>query len=165
MMGEKSLLEQLNIHLDSIQDQKIKETIQALFNLIEAQALTIRNLQEENQRLRDEINRLKGEQGKPKIKPDNKTKDQDISSEKERKEDTPTNGRSSIKDKITINRTQICKVDKAQLPDDAVFKGYETVTVQDLKIETDNILDSEKFSPRAIFKFPSIIGLKLSGAN
>ncbi len=139
MTKEKSLLEQLNINLDSIQDQKIKETIQALFNLIEAQASTIRKLQEEIQQLRDENNRLKGEQGKPKIKPDNKTKDQDISSEKERKEDTPTNGRSSIKDKITINRTQICKVDKAQLPDDAVFKGYETVTVQDLKIGTDNI--------------------------
>ena len=27
------------------------------------------------------------------------------------------------------------------------------------------LLDSEKFSPRAMFKFPSIIGLKLSGAN
>ena len=116
-----------------------KETIQALFNLIEAQASTIRKLQEENQQLRDEINRLKGEQGKPKIKPDNKTKAQDISSEKERKEDTPESGRSSVKDKITINRTQICKVNKAQLPDDAVFKGHETVTVQDLRIETDNV--------------------------
>ena len=86
MIKKKSLLEQLNINLDSIQDQKIKETIQALFNLIEAQAATIRKLQEENQQLRDENNRLKGEQGKPKIKPDNKTKEQDISSEKERKE-------------------------------------------------------------------------------
>ena len=139
MIKEKSLLEQLNINLNSIQDQKIKETIQVLFNLIEAQATTIRKLQEENQQLRDENNRLKGEQGKPKIKPDNKTKDQNISSEKERKEDTPISGRSSTKDKITINRTQICKVNKAQLPDDAVFKGHETVTVQDLKIETDNV--------------------------
>lgn len=139
MVKDKSLLEQLNIDLDCIQDKKIKETIEALFNLIEAQAATIRKLQEENQRLRDENNRLKGEQGKPKIKPDNKTIERDISSEKERKEDTPIKGRSSIKDKITINRTQICKVDETQLPFDAVFKGYETVTVQDLKIETDNI--------------------------
>ncbi|MBU1117329.1 MAG: transposase [Bacteroidetes bacterium] len=142
MKEKKTLLEQLNVNLDSIQDQKVKETIQALFNLIEAQATTIRNLQEENQRLRDENNRLKGEQGKPKIKPDkdrNNTADSDISSEKERKEEVPRSGRSSIKDKITINRTQVCKVDKAQLPDDARFNGYETVTVQDLKIETDNI--------------------------
>ena len=86
---QKSLWEQLNINLDTIQDEKIKETIQALFNLIENQAASIRNLQEENQRLRDENNRLKGEQGKPKIKSGkNKddTKSRDISSEKERKE-------------------------------------------------------------------------------
>ena len=45
----------------------------------------------------------------------------------------------SIKEPIKIDRTHICEVDKAKLPDDAEFKGYETATVQDLKIETDNI--------------------------
>jgi len=138
----KSLLEELAINLDSIQDKKIKETIQALFNLIESQAAIIRKLQEENQRLRDENNRLKDEQGKPKIKPNKKkddSKSKDISSEKDRKEDNLPAKRTSLKDKIKINRTQICEVNKAGLPDDIVFKGYETVTVQDLKIETDNI--------------------------
>ncbi len=141
-MGKQFLSEQLVINLDSVQDQKIKGTIQALFNLIEDQATFIRNLQEENQQLRDEINRLKGEQGKPRIKPDkNKdiSRDQDISSEKERKEETPKGKRRSIKDKIRIDRIQICEVDKSQLPDDAEFKGYETVTIQDLKISTDNV--------------------------
>src|SRR4030066_814938 len=97
---QKSLWEQLNINLDTIQDEKIKETIHALFNLIENQAASIRNLQEENQRLRDEINRLKGEQGKPKIKSGkNKdhTKSRDISSEKERKEEpSPGKKRGAI---------------------------------------------------------------------
>ena len=139
---QKSLWEQLNINLDTIQDEKIKETIQALFNLIENQAASIRNLQEENQRLRDENNRLKGEQGKPKIKSGkNKddTKSRDISSEKERKEKASPGKGGSIKEPIKIDRTHICEVDKAKLPDDAEFKGYETATVQDLKIETDNI--------------------------
>lgn len=139
---QKSLWEQLNIHLDTIQDEKIKETIQALFNLIENQAASIRNLQEENQRLRDEINRLKGEQGKPKIK-SGKNKDdkksRDISSEKERKENASPGKGGSRKEPIKIDRTHICEVDKAKLPEDAEFKGYETVTIQDLKIETDNI--------------------------
>ena len=45
----------------------------------------------------------------------------------------------SIKEPIKIDRTHICEVDKAKLPDDAEFKGYETATVQDLKIETDTI--------------------------
>lgn len=139
---QKSLGEQLDINLDIIQDEKTKETIHALFNLIENQASSIRNLQEENQRLRDEINRLKGEQGKPKIKSGkNKdgTKRRDISSEKERKEGTSPGQGGSIKEPVKIDRTHICEVDKAKLPDDAEFKGYETVTVQDLKIETDNV--------------------------
>src|SRR4030067_1664007 len=130
---QKSLWEQLNINLDTIQDEKIKETIQALFNLIENQAASIRDLQGENQRLRDEINRLKGEQGKPKIKSGkNKdhTKSRDISSEKERKEEPSPGKGGSLKEPIKIDRTHICEVDKAKLPDDAEFKGYETVTVR-----------------------------------
>jgi hypothetical protein len=42
-------------------------------------------LLKENQSLKDEVNRLKGEQGKPDIKA-NKKKDGNISSEKERKD-------------------------------------------------------------------------------
>jgi len=41
---------------------------------------------------------------------------------------------------VKINRTETMTVDKELLPGDAVFKGYEEVIVQDLKIETDNIL-------------------------
>ena len=41
---QKSLLEQLDINLDTLQDEKIKETIHALFNLIESQAANIRDL-------------------------------------------------------------------------------------------------------------------------
>jgi regulator of replication initiation timing len=142
-MKKRSLLEQLDLNLDSIQDPKIKETIHVLFNLIEGQATTIRQLQEENQRLRDENNRLKGEQGKPKIKPSNKNEDdkqsQDISFEKERKKKKRKNKRGSRNNSVQIDRTQVCEVDKAQLPEDAEFKGYETVIVQDLEIKTDNV--------------------------
>ena len=38
------------------------------------------------------------------------------------------------------------RVDTAKLPPDAEFKGYEEVVVQDIKIETDNVLfRKEKF--------------------
>ena len=33
----------------------------------------------------------------------------------------------------------ICTIDKDQLPDDAVFKGYQSVIVQDIIIHPDNI--------------------------
>ncbi|MBI4217928.1 MAG: transposase [Elusimicrobia bacterium] len=132
-------MEQLNISLDSIQDEKIKETIHGLFNLIEDQAATIRQQQEEIQRLRDENNRLKGEQGKPPIKPGTKKNNQDISSEKERKQNNHQGQKGSKKDAIEIDRTQICEVDKEKLPPDAEFKGYDIVVVQDLKIGTDHV--------------------------
>ena len=139
-MTKKNMLEQLNINLDSIQDEKIKETLYGLFNLIEEQATTIRQLQEENQRLRDENNRRKGEQGKPDIKAKNPgNNDTDISSEKERQKKKRNGNRGSRNDKITIDRTEVCDVDKEQLPEDAEFKGYETVVVQDIKLETDNV--------------------------
>ena len=44
------------------------ECIRKLFNLVETLNQEILELKRQNQELRDEINRLKGEQGKPKIK-------------------------------------------------------------------------------------------------
>lgn len=134
-----NILEQLSVDLDGIADDKIKETILSLFNIIEQLSLANRELQQENQRLQDEVNRLKGEQGKPNIKPDKKN--EDISSEKERKKHKPESKpkRQKKKDQIKIDRAQLCAVSKDQLPPDAIFKGYENVVVQDLKIETDNV--------------------------
>ena len=60
-----------------------EKEFQKLFNLIEAMGTEILALRKENQELKDEINRLKGEQGKPDVRP--KIKSKDISSEAERK--------------------------------------------------------------------------------
>jgi len=140
-MANSSLWDALNIPLDSTGDPKVwKETIWSLFNIIEERASTIRQQSEQIQRLRDEVNRLKSEQGKPSVKPHNRNQNQDISSEEERKRnDKPKGGKGSKNDKIKIDRTEVCDVDKGKLPPDAVFKGYETVVVQDLKVETDHI--------------------------
>jgi len=139
--GNENILEKLNINLDGIVDEKIKETFLSLFSIIEDQAATIYKYRQENQRLRDENNRLKGEQGKPDIKPNKKKSHDDFSSEKERKkaEDSPKQKRGTKNDKIKIDREQKCRVDKSILPHDAEFKGYATVIVQDLKIGTDNV--------------------------
>jgi hypothetical protein len=62
-------LDELNpIDLSNIQDENARELIVRLMNLIETVSADLRNAQIEIQRLRDENNRLKGEQGKPKIK-------------------------------------------------------------------------------------------------
>jgi len=61
-MKRQSILDDIDVDLNHI-EPKLKETILCLFNLIEEQTIQIKGLQEENQRLRDESNRLKGEQG------------------------------------------------------------------------------------------------------
>ncbi len=61
-----------NLNLEKIDlnnRDAIKNLIILLLNTIDSQARSVQNLQIENQELKDEINRLKGEKGKPKISP------------------------------------------------------------------------------------------------
>ncbi len=135
----KDVLKEIDIALDHV-DSKTKETILSLLNIIERQAKGINELRTQLQELRDEINRLKGEQGKPDIKPNKKNKEHnDVSSEQERNQKKPRKKRKKNQN-IKINDTKICCIDKDKLPDDAQCKGYKTVVVQGLKIESNNIL-------------------------
>ena len=138
-------MDRLNKAMEAIDLDALEPNLKALLNLflnkIEEQEKTVKELRAENQKLRDENNRLKGEQGKPDIR--SQTFGQDISSEAERK---PTPDPNKIKKskaknhKIKIDRTVKCTIDKSQLPSDAVFKGYRSCVVQDIIIQTDNIL-------------------------
>ena len=119
-----------------IRDEAARRAILALLKIVEIDGETIQQLKEENQRLRDEINRLKGEQGKPNIRPKNKSRD--VSSERERKGKRGKRNRKNKK--VKIDRTEVRKLEKKQLPADAEFKGYAEVTVQDLSMATDNVL-------------------------
>ncbi len=206
------VLERIQNQVGKIEDGKTKEIVSVLYNLVEAVVAENTGLLEENQALRDEINRLKGEQGKPDIKA-NKDKDGDISSENERKtaeaaedeinregfkldkssleklkenripgqvlEQLKSLGGKKYSNKgefieavksaigndstnlhintllkyarykkrnrkpklpeIRIDREEKCAVDTEQLPDDALFKGYEDKVVQDLIAKTDNV--------------------------
>lgn len=78
-----------SIDPEQIAEEGVRQTVELLLNLIEQLNAKIKDLVAENQKLRDENNRLKGEEGKPNIKA-NKTKGlkKDHSSEKER--NTPT---------------------------------------------------------------------------
>ena len=60
------LLEKLE--LKAIQDENARELIRQLLNLVENLTADLRDAQIENQRLRDEVNRLERDQRKPKIK-------------------------------------------------------------------------------------------------
>jgi hypothetical protein len=115
--------------------------IHRLLNLIEQLSADLRDYQAENQRLRDENNRLKGEQGKPKIKanlPKPPAAASVHSSEKERHKPRQRS-KESKKAVIHIDREAVIVVDRASLPADAEYKGYEDVVVQDMVVKTDNI--------------------------
>lgn len=110
-----------------------------LLNLVEEMKQENLKLRETIQRLRDEVNRLKGEQGKPAIKASKKAGD--ISSEKERKAGKKPRKRHKRKklSEVKIDREEYLEVDKASLPQDAKFQGYDPVIIQDLHIRTDNV--------------------------
>ena len=127
------------LDLSSIPDERSRELVSRLLNLIESVTADLRAAQAENQRLRDEINRLKGEQGKPTGKPNPPPASAtDHSSEQERK--VPQERVKRAKNaSITIDREQTLTLDPATLPPDAEFKGYEDVIVQDVILQTDNV--------------------------
>lgn len=131
-----------NFDPNDIQDlEQARRAIIHVLNLVEELASENRELRKENQRLHDENNRLKGEQGRPKIKPSKKrqaSQSADHSSEQERHTSKERQKRGKI-DRIKIDREEKLQVDRARLPADAEFKGYEAVVVQDIRIETDNV--------------------------
>src|SRR5262249_36604156 len=106
----------------------------------------------ENQRLRDEINRLKGEQGRPKVQSNTpQPPHTDHSSEQERRKPKTWSKRHKT-DCIPIDREQVVEVAPDRLPPGAVFKGYEDVVVQDVIFRTDNVLfHKEKFYSTVVF--------------
>jgi hypothetical protein len=127
------------IDLSGIQDENARQLIIRLLNLIEDLSADLRDAQVEIQCLRDEVNRLKGEQGKPNIKANKpKPPPSDYSSEKERRKSKPRAKRSK-KATLQVHREQTLEVEQAVLPADAEFKGYEDVVVQDIVFRADNV--------------------------
>jgi hypothetical protein len=128
-----------DLDLSGISDERARALIVRLLNLIEDLTADLRAAQEQIQHLQDENNRLKGEQGKPDITPNKAPPSPDHSSEHERQQPTERVKRGK-RATIRIDREDVARVDRAILPPDAEFKGYEDVVVQDIIIRTDNVL-------------------------
>jgi len=113
----------------------VKVILTHLSNLVEALHQENLALKAENQRLKDEINRSKGEKGKPDIKP--KSSPEENKPDKKRKRKKKWKKQSKL-DKVKIDETKPIKYE-GSLPDDAQHKGYRNVIVQDIIIKTNNI--------------------------
>ncbi|GAC1387039.1 MAG: transposase [Herpetosiphon sp.] len=118
----------------TIQDLAVRALVVDLMNQLEAIHTKVQEQAAEIQRLRDENNRLRGEQPQPTVLPSRPTRL--LSSEQERKVPRPRQKR--VKDR-TITRTEVVRLDRTQLPPDAQFKGYQRVVVQDIILMTDTV--------------------------
>src|SRR5450755_1298087 len=94
----------------TIEDEDLRQVVISLMNLVEHLSVKVAQQAEEIQQLRDENNRLKGEQGKPKILPNAKANAL-LSSEKERR-GSKAHHKANKQTEIKIDRVEIVKVEK-----------------------------------------------------
>jgi Transposase IS66 family len=91
-------------------------------------------LKAENVALREEIARLKGLKGRPKLKPSGMEKSTEARAKGKRK----PGRREAKRSKLTINESKIIKAEN--IPAGARFKGYEHFIVQDVIVQPRTIL-------------------------
>ncbi|MBI4495039.1 MAG: hypothetical protein HY690_19875, partial [Chloroflexi bacterium] len=127
------------LDLAQVPEGPVRQAVLVLLNLVEDLQREVLELRAEHQRLRDELNRLKGEQGKPEVKGNTpKPPPRDYSSEPERR--TPQAwSKGAKRASLRIEREERLELDRATLPADAEFKGYEDVVVQDLVVRSETI--------------------------
>jgi Transposase IS66 family len=128
-----------DLDLSAIPDGVVRKHVEQVLNVVEALSAELAAVKAENQRLRDEVARLKGEQGKPRILASRRAK-VDQSSERERRETPKTWHKRAKLATLRIDRTEVCQLERRTLPADAVLKDYQEPTVQDLVLRPETIL-------------------------
>ena len=139
-MSLKDFKDFLNIDfstMDFNNQVSIKVVLQHLSNLVEALYKENLSLKTTIQQLKDEINRLKGQKGKPDIKPNSANKNDNLDKHKFTQPKKEWDKQSKL-DKVKIDDTETIKYE-GTLPDDAEHKGYRSVVLQDIIIKTNNI--------------------------
>ena len=116
------VLEDIQNKIKKIGDEKSKEILLVLYNLFEDIFSNNIKLQKENQTLKDEINNLKGEQGKPAIKPNRREKDGDISSEDERKAAEISDDDESKREAFKLGKSFLEKLKENRIPGEVLEK-------------------------------------------
>jgi hypothetical protein len=123
-------------------DPATQELVQRMLNCIETLVAELDEMRDENQRLRDEIARLKGGKGKPNIKANRASKqaaDGNSQPERKSKSGVASGQRVPRKERIKIDREEVVKLDRSQLPADVAHRGYRDAIIQNIIFKTDNV--------------------------
>lgn len=132
---------------DALSEAQLRELFPRLLAFCEEATAAILQLQAENQRLRDEIARLKGEHGGPTrpprasgvINPVQEPGDHSSERERQARETRPPHQKRRKLPRLAVDRTVTLDQFPEGLPADARFKGYATVVIQNLVLRTDNV--------------------------
>jgi hypothetical protein len=124
------------LELAGIADAGARRAVQQVLNVVEDLAQQNAALRVENQALRDELAHLKGEQGKPVIRPAALRSPTNQSSEVARRTPTPRTPRVSTA-ALVVDRTERLFCDRATLPADATCKGTTPLFVQNVRVERE----------------------------
>jgi len=139
----KQILQEIDIRPDATENKSESKAVFVLLQLVERLNQENEILKIANQKLQYEVNLLKNECSRQqKRRPGQRVFGVREKTKGEKKTKTK-------KDKIKIDRTEICKVDQSELPNDAEFRGYESIVVQEILITTDNVEYKKKkyYSP------------------
>jgi Transposase IS66 family len=109
--------------------------VSLLLRVLEKQQIIIHQQTEEIQILKEEIKRLKGHKGKPKIKPSQMDKGK---SNKDPSNSNKRNGSEKRNKNVALVIHEEKTIQPENIPEGSRFKGYQYYVVQDLVIETRN---------------------------
>ncbi len=117
----------------------IFKTVVVLVNTVEDLSQEIKKYKEESQRLKDLVNELRGEKGKPDIKPpaDSEGEDDDDDDTGGEAPKNKNHQKRSKNKTIKIDREIKLSTHKSLLPADAQNKGTREIIIQDIKLSTD----------------------------
>ena len=113
---------------------KQTDTVKLLLGLIERQQTMLIKQEEEIELLKEEIKRLKGHKGKPRIKPSQ----MDAKGKKASEGKRPGSAKRHKTENLKIHEEK--KIAANDLPGGSIFKGYQNYVFQDLILKAHNTL-------------------------
>ena len=130
-----------DIDPDKLPDSEVRPVLVLVLNVLERVLSVLDEANKKVEILEDEIRRLKGGNSRPQIK--GKAKQSGNISSGGKELGLKEEGASEKEDKsliVEIDEEIKVRIDKSQLPPDAVFKGYSPYTQQDIEIKRRNRL-------------------------